>query len=170
MHALGREAYSYIWCGDYTAAHAQLDELIALADERGKALGTVSRGEIFALTGNAPDAVQAITSGMTSLQATGATLFVPRHLWHLAIAYAHLGQPDDARRCIEDAIDKIESSKEKWCEAEVNRIAGEIALKSPARDTEKAEKYFDRALAVARQQQTRSWELRTAMSLARLVA
>ena len=84
------------------------------------------------------------------------------------MAYAELGQPDDARRCIDDAIDKVERSKEKWCEAEVHRIAGEIALKSLAPDAEKAEKYFDRALAVARQQQTKSWELRAAMSMARL--
>src|SRR5262249_938391 len=65
------------------------------------------------------------------------------------------------------AIDKVERSKEKWCEAEVHCIAGEIALKSPAPDREKAEKYFDRALAVARQQQAKSWELRAAMSMAR---
>jgi predicted ATPase len=84
------------------------------------------------------------------------------------MAYAELGQPDDARRCIDDAIDKVERSKEKWCEAEVHRVAGEIALKSPAPDMERAEKYFDRALAVARQRQTKSWELRAAMSMARL--
>jgi predicted ATPase len=65
-------------------------------------------------------------------------------------------------------MDKVERSKEKWCEAEVNRIAGEIALNSLAPDTEKAEKHFDRALAVARQQQAKSWELRAAMSMARL--
>jgi tetratricopeptide (TPR) repeat protein len=168
MYALKREATSYTFCGDYGAAHAQLDELITLADERGKALGNVMRGEIFAETGNASDAVRAITLGMTSLRSTEAALYEPSRLWHLAIAYADLGQPDDARRCIEDAIDKVERSKERWCEAEVHRIAGEIELKSPAPDTEKAEKYFDRALAVARQQQTRSWELRAAMSLARL--
>jgi predicted ATPase len=54
------------------------------------------------------------------------------------------------------------------CEAEVNRIAGEIAVKSPERDTAKAQQHFDRALTVARQQQAKSWELRAAMSLARL--
>ena len=59
-------------------------------------------------------------------------------------------------------------TKERWCEAEVNRIAGEIALKSPKPDAAKAEAYFDRALAVARQQQAKSWELRAAMSMARL--
>jgi predicted ATPase len=84
------------------------------------------------------------------------------------MAYAELSQPDDAQRCIDDATDKVERSKEKWCEAEVYRIAGEIALKLLAPDPKKAKAYFERALAVARQQQTRSWELRAAMSLARL--
>jgi len=168
VYALSRAAMGYMLCGDYAAAHAQLDELMALADERGKAVATVRRGYILALTESASDAVRAITSAMTSLRSTGAILYEPRHLWHLAIAYAELGQPDDARSCIDDAIDKVERSKEKWCEAEAHRIAGEIALKSPAPDTERAEKYFDRALAVARQQQARSWELRAAMSMARL--
>jgi predicted ATPase len=62
----------------------------------------------------------------------------------------------------------VETNKERWCEAEVNRIAGEIALKSPDLDAAKVEQYFERALAVARQQQAKSWELRAAMSMARL--
>jgi class 3 adenylate cyclase/predicted ATPase len=168
VYALGRAAMSYIFCGDYAAAHERLDELIALADERGRALGTVMRGWVFGETGKAADAVRAITSGMISLRSTLATVYEPRYLWPLAIAYAELGQPDDARRRIDDAIDKVERQKEKWCEAEVHRIAGEIALKSLTPDAEKAEKYFDRALAVARQQQAKSWELRAAMSMARL--
>jgi predicted ATPase len=172
MYALSQAGFSHIKYRNYAAANAQIDELIALADEKEssyfKAIGIAMRGHLFSLTGNASDAVRAITSGMTSLRATGQSLYEPQHLWHLAMAYAELGQPDDARRCIDDAIDKVERSKEKWCEAEVHRIAGEIALKSLAPDTEKAEKYFDRALAVARQQQTKSWELRAAMSMARL--
>ena len=62
----------------------------------------------------------------------------------------------------------IETRKETWFEAEVNRIAGEIALMSPRADLSKAQAYFERALAVARQQQAKSWELRAAMSMARL--
>jgi predicted ATPase len=62
----------------------------------------------------------------------------------------------------------VEATNERWCEAEINRIAGEIALKSPQPDTPKAQFYFERALAVARQQQAKSWELRAAMSMARL--
>ena len=159
--------------GHYAEAQSLLDELAVLTDEKDvslfwKATETVFRGVLFALTGKASDAVRAITSGMTSLRSTGAALYEPWHLGHLAMAYAELGQPDDARRCIDDAMDKVERSKEKWCEAEVHRIAGEIALKSFAPDAERAEKHFDRALAVARQQQAKSWELRAAMSTARL--
>ena len=93
---------------------------------------------------------------------------MPLWLSHLANAHAELGQFDDAWRCIDEAMTAIETTKERWCEAEVNRIAGEIALKSPEPDTAKAEAYFERALAVARQQQAKSWELRAAMSMARL--
>jgi class 3 adenylate cyclase/tetratricopeptide (TPR) repeat protein len=168
MYALNRAAISYTFCGDYAAAHAQLDEFIALAGERGLAIENTVRGRLFALTGKASEAVRAITSGMTSLRSTGATLYESWHMWHLALAYAELGQLDDAQRCVEDAMDTVERSKEKWCEAEVHRIAGEIALKSLASNTEKAEKHFDCALAVARQQQTKSWELRAAISMARL--
>jgi predicted ATPase len=62
----------------------------------------------------------------------------------------------------------IGNAKERWFEAEVYRIAGEIACMSAEPDAAKAEAYFERALAVARQQQAKSWELRAAMSLARL--
>ena len=172
MVALFRASYSHILCGNYAAANAQIDELIALADERGapywKAIGTEVRGSLFAMTGKASDAVQAITSGITSLRLTETTLYEPYNLSYLAMAYAELGQLDDARRCIDDAIDKVEISKEKWCEAEAHRIAGEVELKSPEPDAVKAQAYFERALAVARAQQAKSWELRAAMSMARL--
>src|SRR6202044_1821397 len=123
-----------------------------------------NQGCVLALTGSASDAVHSITTGITAWRSTGASLYEPLHLIYLAMAYAKLGQLDDARRCIDDAIEKVERSKEKWCEAEVHRIAGEIALKSLVPDTEKVEKYFDRALTVARQQQAKSWELRASMS------
>jgi len=86
----------------------------------------------------------------------------------LAAAYAELGQFDDAWRCIGEAMTTVETTKETWCEAEVHRVAGEIALESLTPDAAKADGYFERALAVARKQQAKSWELRTAMSLARL--
>jgi hypothetical protein len=62
----------------------------------------------------------------------------------------------------------VEVTEERWWEAELNRVAGEIALMPSKRHTTKAEAYFERALAVARKQQAKSWELRAAMSMARL--
>ena len=82
-----------------------------------------------------------------------------------------VGQSDEhlhAFRYIAEAMTAMQTTKEKWCEAEVNRVAGEIALSSPERDATKAEAYFERALTIARTQQAKSWELRAAMSMARL--
>jgi predicted ATPase len=86
----------------------------------------------------------------------------------LALAYAELDQFDDAWRCMGEAMTAVETTKERWFEADIHRIAGEVALLSPEHDAAKAEGYFERALAVARQQQAKSWELRAAMSMARL--
>ena len=86
----------------------------------------------------------------------------------LAIAHRDLDRFDEAWRCIGEATTAIETTGERWYEAEVLRVAGEIAMMSPERDTAKAEMFFARALAVARQQQARSWELRAAMSMAKL--
>ena len=93
---------------------------------------------------------------------------MPWQLSCLARAYAELGQFDNAHRCIREAMTAVETTKEKWCEAEVNRVAGEITLMSPEPEAAKAQAYFERALSVARQQQAKSWELRASMSLARL--
>ena len=62
----------------------------------------------------------------------------------------------------------VETTNERWCEAEIYRMASEIALSSSAPDEAKAEGYLSRALAIARKQHTKSWELRTAISMARL--
>jgi predicted transport protein len=118
MYALFKAGHHHLCCRNYAAANLQVDELIAFADAKGtqyfKALGTAGRGWLFALTGKASDAVRAITSGITSLRSTGASLYEPQHLQYLAMAYAKL-----AWRCIDDAIETMERSKGRWGEAEV---------------------------------------------------
>ena len=172
MFALSLASVSHILCGKYATAIAQIDEVVALADEKAalfwKVQAMLARGMLFALTDKANDAVQVITSNVTALQAAGATVWLPMWLSYLASAYAQLGQYDDARRCMGEAMMVMETTKERWFEAEANRITGQIVLQSPEPDAAKAEVYFERALAVARQQQAKSWELRAAMSLARL--
>jgi predicted ATPase len=129
---------------------------------------TLAQGFLFAVTGEPSNAVEMITSGIAALRATGFTLSIPWWLSHLAVAHVDLDQLDDAQRCIGEALDAIEKTKERWCEAEAYRVAGGIALKAAQPDVGKAQTYFDRALAVARQQHAKSWELRASMSLARL--
>jgi predicted ATPase len=171
MLALYHVALLHILCGN-SVATARLQELLALAEEKSslywKALGMTLEGCALALTGKASDAAPLITSAMTAWRSTRSTLHESVYLSHLARAYADLGQLDHAWRCIGEATRAMQISKEKWCEAEIDRIAGEIALKSPEPDAARAQDYFERALAVARQQQAKSWELRAAMSLARL--
>jgi predicted ATPase len=172
MYVLNFSAWTHIHCGNYATTTALVDEFSALKDQTGSvfwgAWGMMQRGCLLALTGKASDAVQTITCGVTAMQSTGTTMWMPFWLSYLARANAEIGQPDDARRCIGEAMAAVETAKERWCEAEVNRIAGEIALLSPEPDVAKAEAYFERALAVARKQQAKSWELRAAMSMARL--
>jgi predicted ATPase len=62
----------------------------------------------------------------------------------------------------------VETTRERWCEADIHRIAGEIALLPLHGDTAKSEEYLQRALSVARAKGAKSWELRASMSLARL--
>jgi predicted ATPase len=162
----------YIACGKYALANSNLDELATLADEKGalfwKALGQVYRGCIMALTSQSSEAARLINSGIAGYRSTGATVYAPLHLSILANAFIELGRYDDALRSIDEALTLIETSKERWWQAEVNRAAGELTVKLPGPDPQKAERYFDRALEVARAQEAKSWELRATMSVARL--
>jgi len=172
MYALFHASFPYMLCGNYTVANVLLDELLALADEKGssfwRAFGMLARGYILALNGKSSETVQLTTSGLSAFRSTSSTLLAPLHLSYLARAYADLGQFDSAWRCIREAMTAVETRKERWCEAEVHRFAGEIALVETRPDAAKAEAYFERALAVARKQQAKSWELRAAMRMARL--
>jgi class 3 adenylate cyclase/predicted ATPase len=161
------------YCGNYDAANAHLEELVALAEEKGapfrKAEGVLRRGYILTLTGQSAKAVEMVTSGIDLWRAAGSTIFTPEHQFMLAIAHADSGRFDEATRCIGEAMTAMLATRERWCEPEAHRVAGEIALKSPQRDVAKAQICFEQAVTLARAQQAKSWELRAAMSLARLL-
>jgi len=109
-----------------------------------------------------------ITSGITMYRSTGSRLYLPIFLSHLSKAYGELGQFDQAWRYIGEAMAAVETTKERWYEAEIHRVTGQVALKLPQLGSSQAETYFEHALNVARMQQAKSWELRAAMSMARL--
>ena len=171
MSTLATTAWTYTFLGSYAEAMARVDELMALADEAGaglwKAMGMNFRGVICALADDA-DAVGQIASGLRLYRSTGATVSTPFLLSALAKAHVRLGQLIEAGRCIDEALATVEATGERWHEAEIHRTAGEIALMSAEPDAAKAQTHFERALEVARAQQARSWELRAAVSLARL--
>ena len=172
MFALIGTQPTRIHSGDYVKARAQLDEGLRVANEKGasfwKAMGTMFEACVFALTGEPAKAVSSIVSAIAPYRSTGATLYMPFYLTYLARAHADLGQFDDAKRCIGEALTTLTTTGTKWLEAEVHRISGEIALLSPERDVAMAQACFERALAIARAQRARSWELRATTSLARL--
>jgi predicted ATPase/class 3 adenylate cyclase len=172
MHAITNICLAQVISGNYATAQAQSDELIALAEEKGsaywKATGMLRRAGLLALTGKASDAVGIFASTIPAQRSIGVRLYFPVWLSLLARAYGELGQFDEAGSHIGEAITAVETTKETWYEAEVHRIAGEIALMLPEPDAAKAEACFERALSVARAQQTKSFELRAAVGMARL--
>jgi predicted ATPase/class 3 adenylate cyclase len=172
MFALAHAAVLSTLCGNYAATVEQAQELVALAEAKNtpfwKALGMMDRGCTLVLTGKASEATEMLISGMAAFRATGAKAWIPLYLPYLARCHAELGQFEEAWRCIGEAMRAADTTKETWCEAEIHRTAGEITLISPAPDTAKAQAYFERAIAITREQKAKSWELRAATSLARL--
>jgi class 3 adenylate cyclase/predicted ATPase len=172
MYAQFHTSLTNVLCARYAAANTQSNEVVRLADEKGaalwKALATMQKGSVFALSEKVSEGIQMITPGITAYLSTGSRVYLPIFWSHLSSAYAQLGQFDDAWRCIGEAMTAVETTQERWYEAEINRIRGEIALELPQLGPSQAEGYFERALSVARAQQAKSWELRAAMSMARL--
>jgi predicted ATPase len=172
MHALAHSTATLILCGNYAESSARARELIGLANDKGslywKANGMMWEGCRSALTGSSSDAIETLTSALAGYRSTGATLYTPFVLSHLARAYAELGQLREASHLIDEAMTATAKTKEKWSEAEIHRTAGDLALMLPEANAAQAEAYFERAIAVARKQQAKSWELRAVMSLARL--
>jgi predicted ATPase len=130
--------FQLVCCRNYGAAQAVADELVTLADKTGalawRDQGMIYQGCVLAVTGKASEAVCLISSGLSARRAAGATIAVPSFLSYLAIGHVELGQFNEAWRCIDKATATIETTKERWFEPEVHRIAGELALKSAEPD------------------------------------
>ncbi|HYA81504.1 MAG TPA: hypothetical protein VED87_11295, partial [Methylocystis sp.] len=158
--------------GNIPAAKAQADEVVALAEEKSAPAfivhGMADQGCVLAASGAAAKAVPVLERAIADDRALASTVEIPSLLSVLAKCHAELGRFDGARRCIAEAIAAAEASGERWWEADLHRVAGEVELMAPERDMAKAQAAFERALGIARAQQARSFELRAAMSLARL--
>jgi predicted ATPase len=99
-------------------------------------------------------------------RAAGANLLLPFFLTTLAELYGMAGQPDEGLKRLAEAAEMIERTQERWPEAETHRLRGALLLSM--NDHAAAEQSYHQALAVARHQNAKLWELRAATSLARL--
>src|SRR5262249_19226001 len=103
-----------------------------------------------------------------SVQATGTAAGMPGYLAQLAEAYGQVGQMEEAMHLLAEALALVDTTGERQMEAELYRLHGELLLRQAVPEAQTAEACFQRALDVARGQQAKWWELRAAMSLARL--
>jgi predicted ATPase len=106
--------------------------------------------------------------GLAINQEQGRNLVLPSFEAVLAEAEARAGETDAGLRRLDDALDELERTEQRWYEAELYRIRGEILLKHDPADTAAAEQSLQTAIAIAQSQKARSFELRAALSLAKL--
>jgi predicted ATPase len=112
--------------------------------------------------------IPSMHEGMAIYRATDAGIWLPYFLTLLAETYGEASQPDAGLRLLDEAHTVMDNTQERFYEAEVHRVQGALVLAQAADQHAQAETCFQHALAIARRQQARSWELRAAMSLARL--
>jgi len=125
----------------------------------------VLRGWALAERGQFDEGIGRLRDGGDAYQATGANLESPHWFALLAEAYGKAGRVEEAQAVLREALALVERTGIRYHEAELHRLLGELFL---GRAEERADACFRRALKIARQQHAKSWELRAAVSLARL--
>ena len=163
LHGLRRE---------WPAAQERAEALMALAREQGfaqsLAASLMNGGRTLAAQGQGEVGIPQLRQGLAAYLATGAELARPLYLAWLAEAYGVGGQPAEGLRVLAEAVAAAQNIGERWYEGERYRLKGDLLLALSVDHQAEAEACFHQALAVARDQQAKSWELRAAMSLSRL--
>jgi predicted ATPase len=156
--------------GDNAALDERADELIAVATEQGfpywRAMGTIYRGWVKAKNGDVVEGISLLRNASIAYRATGAGLWIPYHTALLAEACEAAGQIDEALSLMDEAFQIVERTGERWFAAELNRHKGQLLLRQGK--SEAAEDLYRKALSIAEEQEAKLWELRAAVSLARL--
>ena len=154
------------------AVQEHAEAAISLATEQGfplwRAFGSMLQGWALAHQGQTQEGLAQIQQGLTAWRATGAETLRPYFLALLAEAYGIMGQPEAGLTALTEALMLVEKTGERWYEPELYRLKGTLLLQRSADHHAEAQACFQQAIAVARRQQAKSWELRAAMSLSRL--
>jgi predicted ATPase len=163
LHQYRREAHG---------TQERAEAIIRLAQEQGfrfwLAFGSMLCGWVLAQQGHATDGIEQLTAGLRAFRATGAEIRRPYFLALLAEAYGIMRQPEAGLTALAEALALVDATGERRYEPELYRLKGELLLQQHANHQTEAESCFHHALAIARDQQAKPFELRTATSLARL--
>jgi predicted ATPase len=164
----------YHWHREAQTIRTCAEEAIALSREQGfplrEAQGTILRGWALAVQGQQEEGIAQMHQGLAALRATGTEVNRTYYLSLLAEVYGQRGQTDEGLCVVAEALAGVQSGRERWWEAELRRLRGELLLvqADTKQQIAEAEQCFQQALAIARTQQAKSLELRAAMSLSRL--
>jgi class 3 adenylate cyclase/predicted ATPase len=168
-HALAHCARLLSLVGNNTALEERADQLVALTTEQSfpqwRAHGAIYRGWIKVNNGEVTKGISLLRSGLAGSRAAAA-VWAPYHIALLAAAYEIAGQIDEGLTLLNDALQIVERTGERLLAAELNRLKGQLLLRQG--HPEAAEELYRKALSIAREQEAKLWELRAAISLARL--
>jgi class 3 adenylate cyclase/tetratricopeptide (TPR) repeat protein len=157
--------------GDAVAVSGLADELVAVATEQGfpswAAHGTVIRGWVKVKEGEVAEGISLLRAGSTAHRASGmGVAWTPHPFVLLAEACEIAGEIEDGLAWLDRALHVSETTGLTWLAAELNRRKGHLLLRQ--RNSDAAEELYGKALCIAQEQQAKMWELRAAISLARL--
>src|SRR6516165_2856996 len=128
--------------------------------------GTTFRGWVKVKNGDVTEGISLLRSGMAAYRATGAEVWTPYRIAFHARACEIAEQVEEGLTLLDDALQIVERTGERWFSAELNRHKGQLLLRQG--HTKAAEQLYRKALSIAREQKAKLWELRAAVSLARL--
>jgi class 3 adenylate cyclase/predicted ATPase len=170
-YALHHTGWLYQHCRRGSEVQAAGDEAMRIATEQGfnfwHATGTLYRAAGLLLQGKREEGLPLFRKGLDAYRATGAELALPYYLSILGDACTQAGRFADARQALDEGLAVAEKNDDRFQEAELHRLKGELLLAETGDEAE-AECCFHRAIGTTSPERSRAWELRAVMSLARL--
>jgi class 3 adenylate cyclase/predicted ATPase len=156
--------------GDNAVLSEWVDQLVAVTTEQGlphwRAQGTICRGWVMVRNNDVAEGISLLRSGSAAYRATGAEIWTPHFMALLARACEVAERAKEGLNLLDEALQIVSRTGERWFLAELNRHKGQFLLRQG--HSEAAEELYRKALSIAKEQEAKLWELRAAASLARL--